>query len=397
LTASLKGYTDQKASELFMRLESHDADFTEVKADIKALEELIEQLQITSGGSASSGEIDDAINSLRAELTASLKGYTDQKASELFMRLESHDADFAEVKADIKALEELIEQLQTTSGGSASKGDIEEAVGVLRAELTATLQNYTDRMVNALASKVEGNTAGIGDLETEIEKINASIALLTYASGDDMAEVVESLKEKITATVQGYVDQKMTSLIERVKGAEADINTIKADIAEIEAALRLMELNLSSYATDAEVASALDNVKAELTKTLQRYADQKIDALTEKVNGNSSDSAALKTRMDEIEAAIALLEKTLSSYATDEEVASSVAALRGELTTALQAYVDQKLESLTQQVQKSEEIIKELSERKESPAAVAGVALGGIGTGTSVLLGIWMVLKKVKG
>jgi len=393
----LKGYTDQKASELFMRLESHDADFTEVKADIKALEELIEQLQITSGGSASSGEIDDAINSLRAELTASLKGYTDQKASELFMRLESHDADFAEVKADIKALEELIEQLQTTSGGSASKGDIEEAVGVLRAELTATLQNYTDRMVNALASKVEGNTAGIGDLETEIEKINASIALLTYASGDDMAEVVESLKEKITATVQGYVDQKMTSLIERVKGAEADINTIKADIAEIEAALRLMELNLSSYATDAEVASALDNVKAELTKTLQRYADQKIDALTEKVNGNSSDSAALKTRMDEIEAAIALLEKTLSSYATDEEVASSVAALRGELTTALQAYVDQKLESLTQQVQKSEEIIKELSERKESPAAVAGVALGGIGTGTSVLLGIWMVLKKVKG
>lgn len=271
--------------------------------------------------------------------------------SELRYRVSDNSADIAAINADIQDIEAAIAALEAKA--SDSNTDLDDRIAGLRAELTNTLKSYVDQKIDTLTRIVNSNSADIAAMKVDIQDIEAAIAAINanmsqYATASKVTAEITALRTDLTTTLKAYIDQKIDDLTVQVNYNSADIAAVKAEIDSIEIALAALNTNLSKYATIQKVNDELAALRADLIAVLQSYVDQKIDALTVKVNSNTASIDAINACVKELEAAVAILEDNLSKYATKEEMTTALTALQVDVTAALKSYVDKKIKDLYQ-------------------------------------------------
>ena len=338
-------------SELRYRVSDNSADIAAINADIQDIEAAIAALEAKA--SDSNTDLDDRIAGLRAELTNTLKSYVDQKIDTLTRIVNSNSADIAAMKVDIQDIEAAIAAINANMSKYATADQITTAVAALRTELTTTLKAYVDQKIDALTKEVNHHSADIAAMKVDIQDIEAAIAAINanmsqYATASKVTAEITALRTDLTTTLKAYIDQKIDDLTVQVNYNSADIAAVKAEIDSIEIALAALNTNLSKYATIQKVNDELAALRADLIAVLQSYVDQKIDALTVKVNSNTASIDAINACVKELEAAVAILEDNLSKYATKEEMTTALTALQVDVTAALKSYVDKKIKDLYQ-------------------------------------------------
>lgn len=399
LTNTLKSYVDQKIKTLNNSVQQNSADVAELNADMSNLEATVSAMQSNMSKYATDDKISTEISVLRKELTDTLKSYIDQQNKKLKEDVEENSADVAAVKARIDALNSALTTLKTNMSQYATTSGVQTEISTLRKELTDTLKSYVDEKIEDLSWDVRYNTADIAAIKANVTVINDALATLKsnmseYATTSSVQTEISVLRKELTDTLQSYIDQKIKELNGLVEKNTTDIAAVKKSVDALSEALSALEANMSAYATDEEMNTAMSGLKMDVTATLKGYVDQKIKDLYQNSTGDL-DIAVIVYRIDTLEEAIDLLEANMPNYATNEALDAEIAALKAEF----EDLIDREISALSERVRINELKIKELSERNSNQAltlAIIGIVIGGIGTALSVSIGVIFILNRAK-
>ena len=86
-----------------------------------------------------------------------------------------------------------------------------------------------------------------------------------------------------------------------------------------------------------------------------------VEHLEAKIYSNDADIAAISTKINEIDAAIALLEEKCASYATKAELKAEVEAMQDNVIALLTSYVDDMVEHLEAKIYSNDADIAAIS------------------------------------
>ncbi len=463
LTDTLKAYVDKKIKELNDDVQNNSADIAAVSARVTEMNKVIEALSANMSQYVTESSVKAEITALRAELTDTLKAYVDEELKDLRWDVNYNTADIAAINSKVKETKQLIEALAANMSEYATASAVQTEISTLRAELTDTLKAYVDEKLEDLKWDVNYNTADIAAIRAKVTNITQMIEAISadmseYATTSAVQTEISTLRAELTDTLKGYIDQKIKDLKGFVDDNTTGVAALETKVKQTKQLIEALAANMSEYATASAVQTEISTLRAELTDTLKGYVDQKIKDLNKFVDNNKTDIAAVKAKVDAINAAISVLESNLSEYATNEEMNTALSGLRTDVTSTLKGYVDQKIKDLyqnstgdldiavivyridtleeaiklledslpsyatneelsteiaalrvelrglieqeisklTERVRKNEESIKKLNESNDSKntLAIVGIVVGGIGLASSVTLGIIVILDK---
>lgn len=281
-----------------------EKDIADIKSEVstlteadKALQDAIDALESAQGGTDSTtAELSDQIEDLQTA-QESLQTVVDGLASKDFVEGTYVDSAVAGAVADLTAADDLIKQM------------IED------------LQGGNTTSLSELATAIEELKSADTGINTAVEAIVADVTELQTT----MADVEKALKTFTTTEITNDLTERLVEL--ETKLADVDLSSF-ATIADLNSAKN----ELSKTITD--IQTALSNQHQDDIKALtdQHAADIKelndaLEALKSAGVVTNATFAALQDKVSEIEA----------DYATDGEVSKAVAAARDALQELIDA------------------------------------------------------------
>ncbi|KAG0234547.1 Kinesin protein 1B [Actinomortierella wolfii] len=391
LEANENEYT-QKLASLTLERDNLQASLTDLEAHAKSSTESSSQqlTELAQAAEAMKQDLEAKIQKLEADLTLSK-----QSETEAANKIQAVQAELNESERQAKTLEEKTKELESVAAKREQeiarlKLELEDIAGMVQSEeverMRKVWENEKKRLEEAVADNITVITNQRAEiqtleqseeaLETKIRELEKGMKDLTHAKESTEAEMAK-MKEQEN-TLQARMEQEKEELR---KSMEAQLNETKEELAKLEAiAQTVEEWRERCEAMQLEViqkTAAFEDIGFQLSDALVRqeklreeYNNEKqalkdklasetarlqeaLDKVQAENKAHEEEQASLKTKISELETALAVSASTPSTVvaaqphaAADADAAAAIADLEDEIANLKQMVHDLTRENI---------------------------------------------------